>query len=161
MKIPSILLMLVMTIAAETARSQTTVLHDVTVIDGTGTAGKTHQNVLISGDRILAIISVDTAIPNGAIVIALEGKILMPLIVDCHTHLGLLKDTATAAANYTPENIGRHLLRFQDYGVGAVLSMGTDHLEIFGMREASHAGNIPGASIYTAGLGFGVKNGAP
>src|SRR5882724_4714589 len=159
MKILLILLMLVMT--AGTACCQTTVLHDVTVIDGTGTAGKTHQNVLISGDRILVITSVDTAIPNGAIVIALEGKILMPLIVDCDAHLGLLKDTATAAANYTPENIGRHLLRLQDYGVGAVLSMGTDHLEIFGMREASHAGNIPGATIYTAGLGFGVKNGAP
>jgi len=41
MKIRSILLMLVMTIAAETARSQTTCCHMSTVIDGTGTAGKT------------------------------------------------------------------------------------------------------------------------
>jgi len=67
------------------SRSQTTCCTIVTVIDGTGTAGKTHQNVLISGDRILHYFRIygNTQWRDRH---CLEGKILMPLIVDCHTH---------------------------------------------------------------------------
>lgn len=144
-----------------TANSQVQVLHDVTVIDGTGKPAKTHQNVQLLFDRILSINPITTKMQEGATVIHLEGKTIMPLLVDTHAHLGILKDTATSSANYTPENIRQQVALFQDYGVGAILSLGTDHENIFGMRQESQAGQIAGATIYTAGMGFGVKNAMP
>lgn len=148
-------------IANSAASAQTTVLQDVTVIDGTGQPAKGHQNVVVLKDRILAIMPTASKLPAGATVLNLSGKTLMPLLIDTHAHLGLLKGTTMASANYTAENIQQHQLRFQDYGVGAVLSMGTDHPEVFALRQASREKPLAGATIYTAGIGFGVVEGAP
>src|SRR4051812_35501367 len=81
----------ILVINAAAVFSQVKLLHDVTVIDGTGKAPKNHQDVLISGDRILSITPATAKIPAGAEVIHLEGKIVMPLLIDAHAHLGLLK----------------------------------------------------------------------
>jgi len=66
-----------------------------------------------------------------------------------------------SSSNYTEQNIRAQLLRYEAYGVGAVLCLGTDHDEIFALREASRKGTLPGAAIYTAGAGFGVKDALP
>ena len=66
----------------------------------------------------------------------------------------MLKGTKTDSANYSKANEDRQLLQYQDYGVGAVLVMGTDHDEAYGWRAESHAGALPGALLYTAGRGF-------
>jgi imidazolonepropionase-like amidohydrolase len=89
------------------------------------------------------------------------GKTIMPLIINTHGHLGILKGTTMSSANCTEGNIRRHLLRYEAYGVGAVLSMGTDHEEIFALRKASHHGTLPGAAIYTAVIGFGGRDAVP
>jgi imidazolonepropionase-like amidohydrolase len=159
---PKVLLLLTLTIGSLlSASAQQILIRDVNVIDGTGAPVATHQNVLIREDRIVNITSAMMKLPDGTQVIDGKGKTLMPLLINTHGHLGLLKDTTMSSANYTPENIRRHLMRFLDYGVGAVLCMGTDHKEIYGMRQDSRAGILPGATIYTAGMGFGVKDVAP
>jgi imidazolonepropionase-like amidohydrolase len=140
---------------------ETTVLRNVTVIDGTGKAAEQNQDVVIKDDHILSITPASSSLPEGATAVDMLGKTIMPLIINTHGHLGILKGTTMSSANYTEENIRQHLLRYEAYGVGAVLSMGTDHEEIFALREASHHGTLPGAAIYTAGVGFGVKDGVP
>jgi len=45
--------------------------------------------------------------------------------------------------------------------VGAVLSMGTDGKRFAEIREESRSGALPGADVYTAGMGIGAKNGVP
>jgi hypothetical protein len=42
-----------------------------------------------------------------------------------------------------------------------VLSMGTDGQKFADIREASRNGTLPGADVYTAGIGFGAKDGVP
>jgi len=140
---------------------QVTVLSHVTVIDGNGGAPRRDVLLVIEGSRVKAIVKAGAAVPKGAKVIDLSGKTLMPEIVNCHGHLGLLKGTKMSAANYTEDNVRRQLLQYQDYGVGAVLVMGTDREEAYEWREESHAGKLPGALIYTAGRGFGVPDGLP
>jgi imidazolonepropionase-like amidohydrolase len=140
---------------------ETTVLRNVTVIDGTGKAAEQNQDVVIQGDRILSITPASSSLPEGVTAVDMLGKTIMPLIINTHGHLGILKGTTMSSANYTEENIRQHLLRYEAYGVGAVLSMGTDHEEIFALREASHHGALPGAAVYTAGIGFGVKDAVP
>ena len=148
-------------LASPSLGQQVTVLQKVTVIDGTGKPAKQNQDVAIKGDRILSIVPTSSAHPAGAKVVDMSGKTLMPAMINAHGHFGLLKGTTMASANYTEENIRRQLLRYQAYGVGAVLCMGTDHEEIFALRDASRRGALPGATIYTAGMGFGVKDALP
>lgn len=148
-------------LAVFTVHSQQKVLQDVTLIDGTGAPAQTHRDILITDGRITAISPAYSKIPKNAAAINLKGRTVMPLIIDTHAHLGLLKDTIMASKNYTRENIAGHLQRFENYGVGAVLSMGTDHQEIFDLRDESKKGTLAGARIFTAGIGFGVQDGAP
>lgn len=151
---------------ASAGLAQTTVLRDVTLIDGTGAAPRHHASLVLEGDHIRAVLNAkknlpaEIKIPN-AKVIDLAGKTIMPEIINCHGHLGLLKGTQTLSANYTRENLDRQLLQYQDYGIGAVQVMGTDHDEAYAWRDESRAGTLPGAAFYTAGRGFGVPNGMP
>ncbi|KUJ60415.1 hypothetical protein AR687_18305 [Flavobacteriaceae bacterium CRH] len=155
------LLLILFLISNNITQAQQKLFQDVTILDGTGKPAKEHQDILVSNDKIIAITATAAKTPKGVTIINLKGKTVMPLIIDTHAHLGLLKDTIMASENFTKENIAKHLLRFQDYGIGSLLSMGTDHKEIFPLRDESRSGKLTGATIYTAGIGFGVKDGAP
>jgi imidazolonepropionase-like amidohydrolase len=150
-----------LTVSGGVAPAQTTVLRHVTLIDGNGGVPKRDASLVIENDRVKAILDGNASLPRHATVIDLSGKTIMPEIVNAHGHLGLLKGTKMAASNYTEENVRRQLLQYQDYGVGAVMVMGTDREEAYEWREQSHKGEIPGAMIYTAGRGFGVPSGLP
>jgi imidazolonepropionase-like amidohydrolase len=145
----------------QNAGDQVTVLRNVAVLDGTGKPVQQNQDVTIKGDRILSIKAASSVVPKGARVVDAAGKTIMPQLINTHGHLGLLKGTTMSSANYTEENIRGQLLRYEAYGVGAILVLGTDHEEIFGLRAASRKGTLPGAEIYTAGAGFGVKDALP
>ncbi len=141
--------------------AQVTVLRHVTLIDGNGGTPLRDVALVIEGEKIRGITDAKLTPPKDATVIDLSGKIIMPEIINAHGHLGLLKGTKMSAENYTKENVERQLLQYQDYGVGAVLVMGTDRDEAYGWREESHQGKLPGALIYSAGRGFGVTGGLP
>ena len=143
------------------ALSQIIVLRNVTIIDGNGGPPRTNAALVIDGEKIRGITSARLQPPKEASVIDLSGKFIMPEIVNAHGHLGLLKGTKMSAANYTKENVERQLLQYQDYGVGAVLVMGTDRDEVYGWRTESRQGDLPGALLYSAGRGFGALNGLP
>jgi imidazolonepropionase-like amidohydrolase len=143
------------------AAAQVTVLQDVTLIDGRGGAPRHHASLVVEGAKIKAVTDAGTAVPKGATVLELQGKTIMPELINAHGHVGLLTGTKTASVNYTKENVERHLLQYQDYGVGAVLVMGTDHEDVYGWRAESRAGTLPGAELFTAGKGFGVPGGMP
>lgn len=138
------------------------IIKDVTLIDGSGQAARSNVSLVIKDDTIAAILPAGTNYPvkvaeeiNGA------GKTIMPLMVDAHCHVGILKGTTIAGQNFTPENVSRQLNQYLQYGVGTVLSLGTDQPQGFLLRDASRAEMLGGASFYTAGFGFGVPRGTP
>jgi imidazolonepropionase-like amidohydrolase len=143
------------------AKTQVVVLRNVNVIDGSGGSPRHNAALVVDGEVIRAITDADAPTPKGVKVIDLSGKTLMPEIINSHGHLGLLKGTKMSAENYTKENVERQLLQYQDYGVGAMLAMGTDRDQVYQWRTASHQGSLPGALIYTAGRGFGAPAGLP
>jgi imidazolonepropionase-like amidohydrolase len=135
-------------------------LKNATVIDGTG-AAPIITDILLSADRIIAIqpnLSDATARK-----IDLTGKTVMPSLICAHAHVGTLKGNGASAENYTRENILRQLKRYQDYGINAVLCMGTDRPLIFekGLRDSTTAGLLPGAQLFSAGYGFNTPDDAP
>lgn len=139
-----------------------TVIKGITLIDGNGGDPMAHVDLVFRGDEITAILKEGKdSLPAGATIVDATGKTVMPTLINAHGHLGLLKDTTAVAQNYTPENITRQLKQYAAYGVGAVLSLGTDQEAIWALRDSSRAEKVPGAIIYTAGYGFGVLNGGP
>lgn len=138
-----------------------TVIKDVNLIDGSGNAPQPHVSLVLRADTIAAVLPAGSTLPAQAKVIEMGGMTVMPLLVSAHTHLGLLKGNTSSAANYTEDNVRRQLLRYLRYGVGTVLALGTDHALIFPLRDKSRKDSLAGASLYTAGYGFGVQGGVP
>ena len=147
---------------AQSSLSQMTILQHVNVIDGTGRPVKPNQFVTITGDKITVIGNqLNNVSAANAIRIDMTGKYIMPTIINTHGHLGNLKDTLSSPANYTAANVRNQLLRYEQYGVAAILSMGTEQPIGIALRDSSREGLIPGATMYSAIYGFGVKNGLP
>ena len=144
------------------AQSRKILLKNVTLIDGTGSAARQHVNLLLEGDHI-ADISMGNPKPSADIQVKdYSGKTIMPALICAHAHVGVLKGTKIGAANYTRENLLRQLRRYEQYGVGALLCMGTDRPLIFdGFRDSSEAGELPGARLYSAGYGFAAPASPP
>jgi imidazolonepropionase-like amidohydrolase len=137
-------------------------LKNVTLIDGTGAPARNNMDMLLQGDRIVSITPTGRITPAGARVIDLRGKTIMPALICAHAHLGVLKGTSIEASNYTRDNLINQLKRYEHYGVGTVLCMGTDRSLIFhGFRDSSRAGLLPGARLYSAGHGFSTPGGPP
>jgi imidazolonepropionase-like amidohydrolase len=154
-------MILALVMCAGAFAQQATVLTNVTIVDGTGSPAQHDRTVVVKADRIESIGAGHEHPPSSAKVIDLHGQTIMPLIINTHGHLGLTKGTSGSQANETDDNIRHQLLRYQEYGVGAVLSMGTDGKRFAEIREESRRGELPGADVYTAGIGFGAKNGVP
>jgi imidazolonepropionase-like amidohydrolase len=140
---------------------QTIILTNTTIIDGTGQSPQPNMAMIIQNGRITKITRGKIVVPDGAIQIDMTGKYLMPQLISCHSHVGNLKDTIASSNNYTRENVLRQLKRYEDYGVGAILSMGTEQPLGISIREDSRSGLIPGATMYSAIFGFGVKGAMP
>src|ERR1700685_1665187 len=148
------LLALALLMCARANAQQSIVLTNVTILDCSGKAALHNRTVVIEADQIQSIGAGHEHAPSSAKVIDLHGQTIMPLIINTHGHLGLTKGSTQSAANQTDDNIRHQLLRYQEYGVGAMLSMGTDGKRFAEIREQSRRGALPGADVYTAGMGF-------
>ncbi len=147
---------------AQTASHNITVIKGITLIDGTGALPKNNATLIIQADTIAGVLSgANNQLPANAKIIHLEGKTIIPSLINTHAHLGLMSGTTVASSNYTSDNVKRQLEKYQSFGLGAVLSLGTDHQIIFGLRDSSRQGLLPGATIFSAAYGIGVPDGAP
>jgi imidazolonepropionase-like amidohydrolase len=66
------------------------VLRAETVIDGTGADPRKGQDVIVANGLIEAIVPRGTADVDGVEVIDLAGMTMVPGLIDCHEHLGLI-----------------------------------------------------------------------
>jgi imidazolonepropionase-like amidohydrolase len=93
--------------------------------------------------------------PSGATRVDLAGKTVMPTLIDAHMHMGYENMYTWQAENYTRENIADTLNRLAYYGVGAVISTGTDPNDpAIQIQKDQAAGKIGGARfVFAAGFG--------
>jgi imidazolonepropionase-like amidohydrolase len=138
------------------------VLRNARVIDGTGAAPQDHVSLLLRNGKIEQIGGAEMVAPAGAQVRDLTGKTVLPGLISAHSHLGLILDNAeSSASGYTRENVTAQLKQYARYGVTAILSLGLNRDLVFVLRDEQQAGRLGGASIFTAGRGIGVPEGAP
>ncbi len=136
------------------------VLKNFTLIDGTGHAPVAHAAMILDNGRVQWVGPVaGLKAPPSAQVIDLQGKYVMPGIIDLHTHLGATIGLEQNANFFTPENVEKDLHTYASYGVTTVLSMGTDKDSIFKIRDAQRAGRPSETRVYTTGQGFVFKGG--
>ena len=117
---------------------------------------------LVRGDRIVRVGSAgEVPAPPGASVVDLTGRTVMPALVNTHAHLGWERYTSWGAGNFTRENLIDHLHRHAYYGVGTIISTGSDLEEIaLDVRQAQRAGEVGGAR-YLVSPGLGIPGGGP
>jgi imidazolonepropionase-like amidohydrolase len=142
------------------AKAETTVLKNVTVIDGTGAAPQTNSAIVMTDGKITFVGPVSgLKVPAGATVKDLSGKFVMPGIIDSHVHVGMMHDVTQDFKYYTRENVEADLKQYAAYGVTTVQVLGTDKDLIFDLRKEQRAGRPKMARVFTAGQGAVFKGG--
>lgn len=140
--------------------AQVKVLKHFTLIDGTGHAELPNAAMILENGRIAWVgPAAKLKPPPSAPVTDLQGKYIMPGIINLHVHLGATIGLDQNEKFFTPENVEKDLKTYASYGVTTVLSMGTDKDSIFKIRDEQRAGRPTETRIYTAGQGFVFKGG--
>jgi imidazolonepropionase-like amidohydrolase/Tol biopolymer transport system component len=103
--------------------------------------------VVITGDRIS---SIGGPVPEGATVIDVSGKTLIPGLIDVHAHLHF------SAADILPEQEWRYLTAL-DFGVTTVQDPSASTDLVFTQAERVETGRMKGPRVYSTG---GVLYGA-
>ena len=104
----------------------------------------------------------ELGLPPGAGRVDLSGKTVMPMLVSYHGHVGYQQGLSYDAENYTRANVIDHLNRYAYYGVGTILSLGTDAGSVaFEIRADQARGELGGARLLTAGRGLAAPNAGP
>ena len=99
--------------------------------------------------------------PPGAAVVDLTGRTVMPALVNTHAHLGWERYASWGSENFTRENLVDHLHRHAYYGVGTIISTGSDLEEVaLEVRLAQRVGEVGGAR-YLVSPGVGTPGGGP
>jgi imidazolonepropionase-like amidohydrolase len=137
------------------------VLHNASLIDGTGAPAREHVDITLRAGLIESITPASAAHP-GESVIDCTGNTIIPGLISAHSHLGILENNAQLSATaYNVGNVTAALNQFERYGVTTILSLGVNRDLVYTLREQQRAGTLGGATILTAGRGIGVPGGAP
>ena len=140
---------------------QPTILHNATLIDGTGSPAREHVDITLRNGLIEAH-RTHPAKSTGANVIDCTGKTIIPGLISAHSHVGILLNNAEPSATaYTTENVTAALNQYERYGVTTILSLGLNRDLVYTLRAQQRAGTLTGATLFTAGRGIGVPNAAP
>lgn len=133
---------------------EATLLENLRVIVGDGEVLQDGA-VLFQGDTILAVgRPTEIAIPEGTTRISLEGKTLLPALIDAHAHLGYDNLSTWSGDNYSLENVQRNLEIYAYFGFGAVFSAGSDPLEVAQTLQEQQADDQGAAArfFFAAGM---------
>ncbi|MEX2301043.1 MAG: amidohydrolase family protein [Bryobacterales bacterium] len=142
--------------------AQVIVLNNATVIDGTGAAPVEGQAIIMADGKIREMgPAAQIEIPEGAQVVDVSGKFVIPGIINLHGHVGMTKGLVQDIKNYTRENADENLKTYALYGVTTTTSMGTDADIILEIRDEQRRGKVNGARVFTALQGFTALGGYP
>lgn len=138
-------------LASLPASAQVTAFVDGRVIDGKGRVIE-HGTVVVRGGLIAeAGPAASVQAPEGATVVDLRGKTLMPGIVNAHGHLAPVEGLKTDPKYYTRDNLVRQLRAYATYGITTVFALGDDQAEAFALRAEQSLAPPDRARAFLAG----------
>src|SRR5262245_23391829 len=147
---------------AEAAAADIGWFQNVRLIPGDGSPAIQDAFVTVENGKITKIGSkAEVPAPKGANRVDLAGQTIMPVLVNLHGHVGLIKAGAFGTENYSRESVLNDVYRYGYYGVEYIASLGTDTDVAFSVRDEQRQGKLAGAQLYTAGRGITAKGGWP
>jgi imidazolonepropionase-like amidohydrolase len=132
---------------AGSARAQTVAYTGATVWDGTGAPGRAGVTIVVQDGRVTAI-GPDIPVPASARVVALDGKYVIPGLVNAHGHV--TGRWAPDAGPSEEDRIRGDLGVYARYGVTSVVSLG-DGPAAIAIARAPH-GSRAHARLVAAGV---------
>ncbi len=148
---------------ATTAASHLAVVRARALIDGTSAQPRANQEILVRGDRIVAVYpSGSRPAPSGAEVIDLGSATLLPGLIDCHTHIFLQGEVPAAGgydvqllkfpASYRAARAVVAARRALEQGFTTIRDVETEGAGYgdVGIKQAINEGYIPGPRMFVA-----------
>lgn len=107
-----------------------------TLIDGSNRAPIPNATMVVQDGRVVRIgAATSVTIPAEAERIVLDGKFVIPGLINAHGHVNTPRDLSTYAA----------------YGVTNVVSLGGEQAAVFAARDAQNSANVARARVYVSG----------
>jgi imidazolonepropionase-like amidohydrolase len=133
------------------------------VIPGDGSPPIANADMLVENGIISRIGGKGTvAAPRTAIRVDVNGKTIMPALINAHGHPGFQRGLTYSAANFTRATIVDDMNRALYFGVAAVQSQGIEKGDVtYEVRAEQEAGRLGGARLRIAGRGIGAPNTGP
>ena len=123
------------------------------VLDGTGAEAR-DATVVTQGKKIAAILELgNSQYPEGAQIIDISGKTIMPGLIELHSHLTYAEADPALAENLSDGALrGVERLRYYlESGITTVRDVASQNDAIFRLKDWVNAGKVPGPRIYAAG----------
>ena len=140
--------------------TETLLIRNITLIDGTGAEPLPNASVVIVDGRISKITVENVSPPDGATVIDGDGKYLIPGLIDSHMHLPGGRTGPGNREMIMDTEVGLKVLHgFLYAGVTAVYDSGNHDKYIYKMRSDALAGRIVSPRIYATGSLVAKKDG--
>jgi imidazolonepropionase-like amidohydrolase len=132
-------------------------LTGVRLFDGSGGPVREEAAVLISGGMIERVADASDAVPEGARVLDLEGRMLLPGLINAHVHVQGRTATATRGAEPILAGTSAHFLQagLRDtlaMGVTTLRNVGSQNVQPQEARQAMRYGAFRGPRLLTCGL---------
>lgn len=120
------------------------------LIDGTGADPVRDAVLVIREGRIeSAGPATEVSIPDGAIIVDLRGRTIMPGLINTHGHVGGTRGLKTD--DFSEGNLRRQLGLYARYGVTTVNSLGGDGLLSVRLRNEQETSALDRARLFIAG----------
>jgi imidazolonepropionase-like amidohydrolase len=122
-----------------------------TIIDGTDAEPLPDSVLVVTDGRVRSVgPRAAVSIPEGADVIDVSGKYLMPGMINAHGHVGATVGL-DANGEYSTENLMRQLGLYARYGITTVNSLGGDEAAGFALRNEQYRSSLQRARLFVAG----------
>ena len=120
------------------------------VIDGTDRPPIDNATILVRDGKVQSVAPAARAqVPADAERIALQGKTVIPGIVNAHGHVG--NTEGMEQGHYSAENVARDLKTYAAYGVTTVFSLGDDQAAGIAARDSQRTPSLNRARLFVAG----------
>ncbi len=146
---------------AQTGSGSTHYFKDARLIIGDGTVFE-QGSLLVRDGIILGSGTVaDQDIPDGAVIHELQGKTVIPALINTHAHLGWEAYGDWGSKHFTDSNLIDHLYRHAYYGVGTIISTGSDKEDVANRVYLEQRKGTIGGARYLQSPGMGSPGGGP